>query len=326
MQHRIPSHDVIKKGHGEPSGHATPRREPIPSKSLGAGEVKAGTPLLTVHPDGESARHTAASTPLPSPAIYKILVYNASKKKVTSAIATSTFAVNTLSGSKAEEVLSPAEIFPRLRSPAKFLRHVGLLRDDGFEMVSGQGDVLVFKKVSTGTSTQALSGDERERPGSRPAVLTQSIDGAQPTDRSASTASRETFDTLGRRNSDTSWRAVRYCDLPEEHAANQGATTESTAVPAPQHSAESGASSGRQQHFIKREEDVFSGQKLHKPRAGQRPQHESEQPAPAEEKETGGRLSRWLGRIASFAADAAYLVGCLYLTGYLIEYFRVLPA
>ncbi|KKZ61068.1 hypothetical protein EMCG_04312 [[Emmonsia] crescens] len=46
--------------------------------------------------------------------------------------------------------LHPTEALSRLNNPSRFLEHFPLLEAQGYEIVSGSGDILIFKKVSGG--------------------------------------------------------------------------------------------------------------------------------------------------------------------------------
>lgn len=80
-----------------------------------------------------------------SPSVYKILAFDPTTNDVSSATTTSSALPRT--GYPPEEVLTPAQVIPQLGHPARFLTHIGRLQADGFEIVSGGGDVLVLKKV-----------------------------------------------------------------------------------------------------------------------------------------------------------------------------------
>jgi hypothetical protein len=75
------------------------------------------------------------------PSIYKILAYDSSALQVTMAETTSSIL------SPNESPLSPAEALSRLNNAAKFLPHFSALQNAGYEIVSGTGDLLIFKKV-----------------------------------------------------------------------------------------------------------------------------------------------------------------------------------
>ncbi|KUJ16724.1 uncharacterized protein LY89DRAFT_63392 [Mollisia scopiformis] len=80
------------------------------------------------------------ATETPEPAMYKILAYDPTMQSISSAETTSV--VPDSSGP-----LTPAEVLLRLSNPAKFFPHFEPLRSQGYEIVSGSGDVLVFRKV-----------------------------------------------------------------------------------------------------------------------------------------------------------------------------------
>jgi hypothetical protein len=53
--------------------------------------------------------------------------------------------------------LTPSEVLLRLSNPSKFFPHFDPLRAEGFEIVSGSGDVLVFRKVREAASSAPTS-------------------------------------------------------------------------------------------------------------------------------------------------------------------------
>jgi hypothetical protein len=78
------------------------------------------------------------------PTIYRILAYDPTMQSVSSAETTSI--VEDLS-----TPLTPSEVLLRLSNPAKFFPHFQTLQSQGYEIVSGSGDVLVFRKVRSGS-------------------------------------------------------------------------------------------------------------------------------------------------------------------------------
>jgi hypothetical protein len=52
--------------------------------------------------------------------------------------------------------LTPAEVLLRLSNPAKFFPHFQPLQSEGYEIVSGSGDVLVFRKVRPGAPVNTV--------------------------------------------------------------------------------------------------------------------------------------------------------------------------
>lgn len=71
---------------------------------------------------------------------YKILAYDPTMQSINEA---ETSSIVTDSASP----LTPAEVLLRLSNPAKFFPHFAPLQAQGYEIVSGSGDVLVFRKV-----------------------------------------------------------------------------------------------------------------------------------------------------------------------------------
>lgn len=78
------------------------------------------------------------------PALYKILVYDPKTETVDAADATSVVPDDL-------GVLTPAEAVTKLSNPAKFLPHFAPLQARGYEIVSGEDDVLVFRKMRDAT-------------------------------------------------------------------------------------------------------------------------------------------------------------------------------
>ncbi|KAK0643799.1 hypothetical protein B0T16DRAFT_331615 [Cercophora newfieldiana] len=76
----------------------------------------------------------------PRPTLYKVLVYDPTMQCIDIAETTSVV-------SDTSTPLTPAEVLLRISNPAKFLPHFGPLQAQGFEIVSGAGDVLIFRKV-----------------------------------------------------------------------------------------------------------------------------------------------------------------------------------
>ncbi|KAI1265043.1 hypothetical protein F5Y18DRAFT_55785 [Xylariaceae sp. FL1019] len=74
------------------------------------------------------------------PTVYKILAYDPNMQTVNIA-ETSSVVPDQASP------LSPTEVLLRLSNPAKFFPHFAPLKAEGFEIVSGSGDVLVFRQM-----------------------------------------------------------------------------------------------------------------------------------------------------------------------------------
>ncbi|PBP21058.1 conserved serine-threonine rich protein [Diplocarpon rosae] len=77
------------------------------------------------------------------PTVYKILAYDPTTQSVSTAETTSIVP-------DASNPLTPAEVLLRLSNPSKFFPHFASLQTQGYEIVAGSGDVLVFRKVRPG--------------------------------------------------------------------------------------------------------------------------------------------------------------------------------
>lgn len=91
------------------------------------------------------ANDTSASPTAPawSSGAYRILAYDSSALQMTTAEADSFFGT--------EETTQPAEVLARLHNPAKFVPYFAQMQQDGYEISTGGGDILVFRKAH-GTS------------------------------------------------------------------------------------------------------------------------------------------------------------------------------
>ncbi|KAI0165717.1 hypothetical protein GGR57DRAFT_448455 [Xylariaceae sp. FL1272] len=82
------------------------------------------------------------------PTVYKILAYDPNMQTVNIA---ETLSVVPDQASP----LSPTEVLLRLSNPAKFFPHFAPLKAEGFEIVSGSGDVLVFRQMRPAKAASA---------------------------------------------------------------------------------------------------------------------------------------------------------------------------
>ncbi|KAI4602340.1 hypothetical protein KJ359_009581 [Pestalotiopsis sp. 9143b] len=99
-------------------------------------------PVMAVSLD-QLIKDVPPSTPLPlktQPTVYKILAYDPTMQNVTIAETTSVVPDQATP-------LTPADVLLRLSNPTKFFPHFEPLQAQGFEIVSGSGDVLVFRKI-----------------------------------------------------------------------------------------------------------------------------------------------------------------------------------
>lgn len=79
-----------------------------------------------------------------NPTLYKIVAYSPDTQSILTTETTS------IVPPENEKFLSPAAALPRLAKPAKFIPHIAPLINEGYEIVSGNGHVLVFRKVRDG--------------------------------------------------------------------------------------------------------------------------------------------------------------------------------
>lgn len=86
-----------------------------------------------------------------SSAAYRILAYDASISKVSTSEADSFFGT--------DETAPAHEILSRLHNPAKFIPYFAQMQKDGYEIATGGGDILVFRK-NTDTASQSPSEAE----------------------------------------------------------------------------------------------------------------------------------------------------------------------
>jgi hypothetical protein len=101
-------------------------------------------------PATQPSAHTSLPTPPPTPtqpSLYKVLVYDPTMQHVEVAETTSIVPDSAVP-------LSPAEVLLRISNPAKFFPHFAPLQAQGFEIVSGGGDVLIFRKVREAAEVQ----------------------------------------------------------------------------------------------------------------------------------------------------------------------------
>ncbi|KAL4803964.1 hypothetical protein BDV18DRAFT_143581 [Aspergillus unguis] len=85
------------------------------------------------------SQHEALSQP-PAAETYRIFAYDPSSSKVFEAETTSSLEASA-------EHLHPTEVLTRLSNPAKFLPCLNQMHADGYEIVSGGGDILVFRRA-----------------------------------------------------------------------------------------------------------------------------------------------------------------------------------
>lgn len=118
----------------------------------------------------------SAEKPIPQatsqqPTLYRILVYDPTMQNIDVAETTSVV-------TDSSSALTPAEVLLRLSNPAKFFPHFEPLQTQGYEIVSGSGDVLVFRKVRDGPPPN-VSLESITTTQDRQRLSTNPIDGMQ---------------------------------------------------------------------------------------------------------------------------------------------------
>lgn len=91
----------------------------------------------------------STTTPAGSEVDYRILAYDTTTSTVTTTSADTFFGTNT--------PIQPHEILSRLHNPAKFVPYFASMQKDGYELATGGGDILVFKRSANKNNTTAKS-------------------------------------------------------------------------------------------------------------------------------------------------------------------------
>ncbi|KAI9753767.1 MAG: hypothetical protein M4579_005001 [Chaenotheca gracillima] len=240
----------------------------------------------------------SATSPLST---YKILAYDPVTQEVNTATTSSSIAPS--NSSPSEHTISPPEIVSRLSHPAKFLPYFSSLEADGFEIISGTGDVLVFKKVRDPVKSSAPATEE-------PSLASPSFSSINPID---GTTTGNFASPTGFVNHDSVFpeaQQQQQKQKPESAApvpqSDPVESVESTPSPPRNHS--STLSSGDK---VRREEPVFSG--------GQRWIAEEDAEVYAHRSRRGGRAKRTIKRVFWVGA---WVAGCTYAAGVVLEFFR----
>ncbi|EKD19629.1 conserved serine-threonine rich protein [Drepanopeziza brunnea f. sp. 'multigermtubi' MB_m1] len=125
-------------GEGNPAHREVPVFQPAPFE----------TKYTNTSASGGQSSDSLAKTP--EPTLYKILAYDPTMQSVSTAETTSIVP-------DSSDPLTPAEVLLRLSNPSKFFPHFSALQSQGYEIVAGSGDVLVFRKVRSGPAAVASS-------------------------------------------------------------------------------------------------------------------------------------------------------------------------
>lgn len=119
-------------------------------------ELEKGTATLKTQLQDVKAMEATTSDVLDGQATtYCVLAYDPSTQQVSRAETASSL-------SSSDEILHPTQVLPRLNNPAKFVNHFEKMQKDGYEIVSGGGDILIFRKfadVDTSRANEAPAED-----------------------------------------------------------------------------------------------------------------------------------------------------------------------
>lgn len=93
--------------------------------------------VQTEEQHSEPPKHSQNVTARPT-VVYRIIAYDPSTKSITTA---------ETSSSQYAKATNPAEVLSRLNNPAKLIPHLAEMQRDGYEIVAGGRDILVFKNM-----------------------------------------------------------------------------------------------------------------------------------------------------------------------------------
>ncbi|KAG6004079.1 hypothetical protein E4U21_001424 [Claviceps maximensis] len=101
--------------------------------------------------NGRQSKERKLGEPEEQPVMYKMLAYDANTQSMSVA--------ETCSGvHDTSTPATPAEVLLRVSNPSKFFPYFSTLQAEGYEIASGSGDVLVFRKVRGGTAFNDAPG------------------------------------------------------------------------------------------------------------------------------------------------------------------------
>ncbi|KAI9782994.1 MAG: hypothetical protein M1835_003901 [Candelina submexicana] len=228
---------------------------------------------------GRSSR-LSNKQPVPA-AIYKILAFDSNTGKMTTADTTS-------SHGRKEEALSPSSVLLRMNRPTEFFPYITSMQADGYEIVSGRDDMLVFQKMHEG-STPLPSKSSSTEAGSAASKAQPSFTSTKDLDQ------RKTSDTSTR---DPSTNPT-VISPPLSHQSPPKPTATSTAIPSALDK-------------VTREEAVFSGSSRKWQDEANDDSHNNRASKKGKVRKAAQRVF-WVG---------VWTAGCAYAVGVVAEYFR----
>lgn len=258
------------------------------------------------------------------PPVYKVLAYDSGNDMFSTATTSSNFTGK-------ETPISIPEALSQLYQPARFVPHFSELQKEGYQVVYGTKDLLVFKKVKTTSSSSSSTEPKRQANLAdhgvvKPAISEKSnatpshAPGVNPIDgttypfepESASFASPTGFvgdrwETLASEGKVQSPSTVSRLE-PEPESADLKSPRPSYSQPAD----EDVDTDIRHYPRVKREERVFSGSRLQRPKRHRRHYNE---PSQEEIKEMKRKWNNWRSRfrwalsVGIGSSVVAYCVG-----------------
>lgn len=142
------------------------------------------------------------------PTLYKILAYDPAMQDI-NIVETSSYVPDLVSA------LTPAEALARLSNPARFFPHFAPLQAEGYEIVTGSGDMLIFRKVRSTATKQTEEAPSEPQPSSMAADSQSSEAPINPIDM---TGRAKISPASASFTSPTGY--VNYEDLPVTEASN----------------------------------------------------------------------------------------------------------
>ncbi|KAL2257668.1 hypothetical protein VTK26DRAFT_9326 [Humicola hyalothermophila] len=178
--------------------------------------VATTSAATTTYSEPTLSSQPATPTSPPEPTLYKVLVYDPTMQCIDMAETTSIVP-------DSAAPLTPAEVLLRISNPARFFPHFAPLQAQGFEIVSGSGDVLIFRKVR-----EAVEGAQQDKVEEKQQHSTAESSAVNPIDMTGGRREYSYAVAAGRFASPTGF--VNY-DLPPPR--------DSASLPAQTHAAES---------------------------------------------------------------------------------------
>ncbi|KAF2159331.1 hypothetical protein M409DRAFT_60914 [Zasmidium cellare ATCC 36951] len=258
------------------------------------------------------------------PPVYKVLAYDSGNDMFSTATTSSNFTGK-------ETPISIPQALSQLYQPARFVPHFAELQKEGYQVVYGTKDLLVFKKVKTTSETSAVASPESQTNLADHGVvkptapetsneITPHAPGVNPIDGTTYPLEPESAGFA----SPTGFVGDRWETLASEGKVQSPSTVskpeaepESAELKSPHPSYSQPADEDAEidiRHYprVKREERVFSGSRLQRPKKQRRHHHEPSQEQVREMKRkwhSWRARFRWALSVGVGASFVAYCIG-----------------